>query len=174
MSEVFIGSDWHLGHKNLHQYRTHINSIDENYQFLGDNWKLKKRDTAIFLGDMCFEPRAFAFLQSLPAAKKILVMGNHDWERFNVNKADILDTFDDIHGIRAYKNTWLTHCPMHASELRKKTHNVHGHIHIEETNPQVRDDARYVNVNVDVMYPKTGEIILNWQHLMELVEKGEY
>lgn len=182
MSRIYISSDWHLGHANISKFgqRDHIVTVQDNYDWIGDNYDLRKRDSLILLGDICFEPEALTFIQSLPAEKKILIGGNHDWERFNVNMFDVAKTFDVVTGLKSYgskKNntkSWLSHCPIHPSEMRGKEYNVHGHIHDEATNPEVTEDARYVNVNVDVLYPKTGKVVINWQELMDKVKAGTY
>lgn len=182
MSRVYLGSDWHLGHKNIAKYgqRTHIETIDDNYSWIADNYQLTNRDTLFLLGDIVFEERALFFLQSLPG-QKYLIGGNHDFERGpHVDMYEVARTFDGVWGMRSYGNSkndtkcWLTHCPIHESEMRRKNYNVHGHIHNEETNHIIRADKRYVNVNVDVMWPKEQQVCMNFQELMEKVKKGDY
>ena len=169
---MFMGSDFHLGHRSIGKYRDGVSSPEENYEFIADNWPLKKKKQHVFLlGDMVFEKEAFAFLQSLPGTKH-LIMGNHDWERFRVDPVDIHNTFETVKAFRAYKGNWLSHCPMDISEMRRKKFNIHGHIHDESTNPKIAKDPRYYNVNVDVMYPKYKEIIMNTSVIREECEKG--
>jgi calcineurin-like phosphoesterase family protein len=170
MSCVYISSDWHLGHKNIPQYRSHVTSVEDNYTFIGDNYTLRERDILILLGDIVFEPKAFEFIQKLPAAKKVLVLGNHDWERFKANMSDIASTFNEVVGVKTYKHCWLTHMPIVESEFRGKILNIHGHIHNEERNPEIRDNPSYVNVNVDVIYAKHKKIVLEWGVMMEMAK----
>lgn len=180
MSRVYFSSDWHLGHKNLSDFgQRPITDVKSNYEFIGDNYDLNKKDTLYLLGDIVFEPEALEFIQTLPADKKHLVIGNHDWERFNVNMFDLAKTFDSVLGIKSYGSSkqktksWLTHAPIHESELRGKYFNVHGHIHTEDVNPEIRDNPSYINVNVDVLWPKYEKVIINWQELMQL-HKSEF
>ncbi len=170
MSRVYLSSDWHLGHKNLHKFGQRPGvSVDDNYDFIGDNYNLCKRDHLILLGDIIFEERAFKFVQSLTAASKRLVIGNHDWERFKGSMSDVAETFDSVHGALAYGRkeckSWLTHIPIHPSEMRGKRLNIHGHLHVPEENLDVTDDPLYFNVNVDSLYPSTGEILINYQEI---------
>ena len=180
MSRVYFSSDWHLGHRNLHQFgQRPIESVKDNYEFIGDNYSLTKRDTLYLLGDIVFEPEALTFIQSLPAEKKYLIIGNHDWERFNINMFDLAKTFDSVHGLKSYGSnnaktkSWLSHAPIHESEMRGKYFNVHGHIHNDDFNPEIRDHASYINVNVDSLWPRYKKAVINWQELMEL-HKSEH
>lgn len=45
----------------------------------------------------------------------------------------------------SYKNTWISHCPIHPQELRNRDGNIHGHLH-----NSIVPDLRYFNVNLDV------------------------
>ena len=166
---VYICSDFHLGHKNLHTFSPRpIYSVSDNYDFIKENWVATKRDNVFLLGDIIFEDEAFDFIQSLPAAQKILVLGNHDYERFKPDFKKLISTFDDIKGVRSYKNTWLTHVPMHQTELRQKFINVHGHIHDATTAQDIADNPRYFNVNVDVLWPKYNSIMLDFQYIKRI------
>lgn len=175
MSLVYVGSDFHLGHKNIAKFgQRPFEDHEENYQFIGDNYHLTKRDTLYLLGDIVFEEKALEFIQKLPAIKKILIPGNHEWQNFTPNMYDVAKTFDEIRGPTSYKGTWLSHFPIVESEFFRKQFNVHGHIHKEDSNPEIRDNPKYINVNVDYMYPKYGKVVMNWQELMEMAKNGKY
>lgn len=176
MSNVWFTSDWHLGHTNLHEYQVrgdgYVTDVDKNYEWLEANWKAGwKRDHVYFLGDMIFEDRAIDFLDSLPAAKKVLILGNHDYERFTPDYEKLFKTFDEVKGMRSYKNTWLTHCPIHQEEMRRKFVNIHGHLHDPSASPEITANPRYFNVNVDCIYPKYGQTMLNFQFIRNEVWK---
>lgn len=78
MSNVYLISDLHLGHKNIANHRKCVSSEEENYWILRDNWHkvVTKRDTVYMLGDVCFTEDRLRDL-SLWAGRKILIAGNH-------------------------------------------------------------------------------------------------
>ena len=126
MSKVFFTSDWHFGHKAILKYRD-FNSIEEHNKTFIDNFNkvVKKRDTVFFLGDIAFTRESLELLKELNFCKKILYLGNHD-------TLDVLlyrEYFDEVHALRSYKNFWVTHCPIHPSELRNRIGCIHGHLH---------------------------------------------
>jgi len=166
-------SDWHLSHANLHKFgHRDISSVDDNYEFLAEHYNGTKRDHVIFCGDMIMADydRALAFIDKLPAKKKTLIVGNHDWERTKIDLRKVIDVFDDIGGIRSMKGTWVSHAPIHPCELDRRWLNIHGHLHdptYEPTLP-VTNDPRYFNVNVDELYPKYGEIMLEFNFIKDV------
>jgi len=143
MSRVFGTSDWHLGHKAICKYRKMFKDITEHDQTLIDNYKkvVKKRDTCYFFGDICFTDASLELMRDLPG-KKILIMGNHDGQNMK-DKKRLWEVFDDIISFKSYKGAWLSHCPIHESELRTK-YNIHGHTHSATV-----DDERYFNICVE-------------------------
>ena len=187
MSQLLIGSDWHLGQNSTpkmiretqdpsvkQRFDVPWETKEQNYDFIGDNYFGTKRDALWLLGDIIFEPEALEFIQKLPAAKKILIPGNHDWQKFDVNMFDLAKTFTQVRGTTSFKRCWLSHFPIHESEFWRKDFNIHGHIHDEMKNEEIRDNPRYVNVNVDVLWPKEKKIMINFQQLLEKASKGEY
>jgi calcineurin-like phosphoesterase family protein len=59
----------------------------------------------------------------------------------------------------SYKNTWITHCPIHPQEIRGRQGVIHGHLHGDVVKETIWDeinckniyleDKRYFNVNLD-------------------------
>lgn len=148
MSRTYFSSDWHLGHKNILKWRTQFKSVDEHDDVIIENHKkvITKRDILVVLGDVAFTKEALFRVAEIPAIKKVLILGNHDTEnRGGITMSDLLLVFDEVHAMKkgSYQGTgfWLTHCPMHHSELRGKPFNIHGHTH-----SSVIDDPRYINV----------------------------
>jgi calcineurin-like phosphoesterase family protein len=142
MANVWITSDWHRGHKNICNFRKEFSSELEHREFVAKNFKRKvhKRDKTFFLGDMNFTEEALEGFKELPG-RKVLILGNHDSDsNKRPSMAQLLEVFDEIHGMYKYKEFWLTHCPMHPDELRGKA-NIHGHTH-----NLVIDDNRYLNI----------------------------
>jgi|SaaInlV_200m_DNA_6_1039755.scaffolds.fasta_scaffold21515_3 calcineurin-like phosphoesterase family protein len=137
MSRVFFISDLHIGHKNVHTFRTQFSSEAEHREYIVDCWnsKVTKRDKVYVLGDAVFTMEGIATINSLHGSKT-LIRGNHD----NLDTTAYLKCFDQVEGMVKYKFFWLTHSPMHPVELRGKV-NIHGHVHFATIN-----DIRYENV----------------------------
>lgn len=164
MSNIYVSSDWHIGHKNIHRFRDPKHGFPiqfenelEHRRWIMDFAKdlLRKRDTLILLGDICMSEEAFDEVDSLPC-KKILVKGNHD-----IPKSDRYSIFDEIHGMIKYKGTWLTHSPIHPNELWGKV-NLHGHVHSNTV-----DDDRYVNCCVEGLVSSYGAPIVKFNKIKE-------
>lgn len=148
MSRTYFSSDWHLGHKNILRWRTQFKDISEHDRCIIENHKkvITKRDRLIVLGDVAFTKEALSSVDEIQCEKKILVLGNHCTEgRGDITIEDLLLVFDEVHSMKkgSYQKVgfWMTHCPMHPSELRGKPFNIHGHTH-----SAVIDDPRYINV----------------------------
>jgi calcineurin-like phosphoesterase family protein len=86
------------------------------------------------MGDIAFSEEGLEKLNRLRhCQKKVLYLGNHD----TLPTEKYLEYFDEVHAIRSYKNFWLSHCPIHPQEMRKRIGNIHGHLHAS-----VLDDSR--------------------------------
>lgn len=146
MANVLFCSDYHLGHGNIIKYREEFTSHDEMQSKLKKNWhkKVTKRDIVFCLGDMLISKEAIQEFKTWTAFKKVLILGNHCTERNNITVSDLLEAFDEIHGVLKYKEFWLTHTPIHPAELRGKI-NIHGHVHNHSI-----DDNRYINACPEV------------------------
>ena len=145
MSQVFLISDLHLGHRTVlgfaDNYRAKalgVDTIEQHDEKICDLWNqtVKKRDLVIVLGDLGW---TFNLLKDLPGRKKVL-LGNHD--KFNASK--YLEVFEDIIGPVKYKRHWLSHFPIHADELFGKKV-LHGHTHSQGIN-----DSRYINLCIEM------------------------
>ena len=69
-------------------------------------------------------------------------MGNHDSRKLYSEKR--LPNLELQLPLYSYKNFWLSHCPIHPQEMRKRTGNIHGHLH-----KALLDDDRYFEVGLD-------------------------
>ena len=140
-------ADPHLGHKNIHNFRSFVESSEDNTrQFLAEAAKkLHKRSITYFLGDVAFDDASLALIDALQG-KKILIKGNHDDK---VSTAFQSLVFDQIHGLFKYKKFWLSHAPIHPAELRGKI-NLHGHVHSATVKRFGFIDRRYMNLCPDV------------------------
>lgn len=145
MNTLFY-SDPHLGHANILKFREGFQTLEEHYEVLAHNYNqtVSPKDIVYFLGDVTFTREALYQLKTWNG-RKILILGNHDTDReVNINDLVVSGVYEEIHSLKKYKSDyWLTHCPIHPSELRGRL-NIHGHTH-----NYVVDDPRYLNVCVD-------------------------
>lgn len=156
---VYFCSDFHLSHKNIAKFRPFVKDVEDNTRLLIDSWNLhiKKNDVVYCLGDMAFDKNGLDALGNLKG-RKILIRGNHcDF----VSIGDLINVFEEVHGMISYKRLWLTHCPIHPHEMRGRVANVHGHVHTKSIKKKTwygawKDDPQYINTCVDHVYEKTG------------------
>ena len=147
MSKVWFGSDFHIGHTNIHKFRCVKNGFPIDftsefehrewlYDFINDN--IKKRDVLYLLGDIVFTEEALLSFKKFPF-RKVLIKGNHDL----IKHQEYTRVFDQIHGLTRYKGDWLSHAPIHPAELRGRKC-LHGHVH-----NQTLPDPNYINCCVE-------------------------
>ena len=189
MANIWFTSDLHDGHRNIGTYRSslapEVTCVDSNREFIRSKWRAKKKDKVIILGDCCFAKDSHLFMQTLLGNKE-LVLGNHDLENTSRNSlSELQEAFTKICGVRKWgsknKNTktgeslgkfWLQHTPIHPNELRG-IRQLHGHIHDKDKDfmniGSSNYDSRYINVNMDVLLPRTGEIMIDLKELEDYV-----
>lgn len=141
-----------LGHDSIlkfaKEYRSWADTVLEHDHILIERIRSvcrSKRDILYILGDVAMDVTKLEMLDEIPA-KKILVRGNHD----NYDIKEYLKYFDKVEGFVRYKQSWLSHCPIHPDELRGRV-NVHGHVHGNSIRNKytLEYDPRYVNVCVE-------------------------
>lgn len=161
MSNVYFTSDLHLKHKGI----LHFSKGFRNTKSLAehDNWVIGQintvvtpRDKLFILGDVAFSEEGLKLIANIRTKNLHLVLGNHD-------KLDIelyLKYFQKVSGTTKYKGHWLSHFPMHESELWGKP-NIHGHTHTNFI-----DDPRYINVCTETSHglPVSFETIKSGSH----------
>lgn len=151
MGQVYIASDFHLGHRNIHKFRCTEKGFFRDFtdeathrEWLKQYWcsVVTKRCKVFLLGDICFTQEALDDFKTWPGTK-VLIAGNHDLD--NVSMKEIVESgvYSEIHSLLRYKEFWLSHAPIHESELRGKK-NCHGHTHYYKV-----DDWRYYNCCVE-------------------------
>ncbi len=125
MSHVYFIGDMHFGHTGIERFRTQFPSETVHRQYIMDNWTslIRKRDVVYVMGDAAFTHDGLTDIGKL-SGRKILVRGNHDM----LPADDYLKVFTEMYGAYAWKGMWLTHVPIHPTELLGRT-NVHGHCH---------------------------------------------
>lgn len=141
MSEIFVISDLHLGHRNIikaFRYKD-FQTIEEHDAAIQSLWNstVSKRDVVLMLGDIVWHKVNWQILKELNGMKR-LIMGNHD----SVSLKDAYQYFHSIHGSYKKGDIVFTHIPIHPQELvyRNWKYNVHGHTHAKSV-----DDWRYFN-----------------------------
>jgi len=143
MSHVYMTSDWHFGHQDITKFRTQFPSMTfmEDYVLENALGLVTKRDILYCIGDMAFDKRGLMKLRELPC-RKILIHGNHD----TLTTADYLIVFDEVRGVMPVHEFWLTHIPIHPTELYRRA-NIHGHCHRGGPNQHQTDKDwhRYYN-----------------------------
>lgn len=140
----YICSDLHLGHHNVHNFRDGFSSAEEHHELVFNNLKeiQGKRTYLILLGDIAFTKDWLNRVGELKFGRTVLILGNHDNEKKKkILIKDIANTYDEVYSLKSYKNCWLTHCPIHPTEIRTKDLVIHGHTH-----PYLILDRRYRNV----------------------------
>jgi len=144
MSRVFGLGDTHFGHKSILKYRTEFKTVQEHDDFIINNINktIGKRDTFILFGDIAFDKTGIETLKRIKFCnKKILILGNHCAQHMNKEETkEYFSLFDEVIGSKKWKGAWLTHIPIHESELRN-SYCIHGHTH-----NAIVDDTRYVSV----------------------------
>lgn len=158
MSHVYMAADLHLGHKNIHNFRTQFASAEEHDATVKENFEsiLTKKDKLFLLGDIAFTRDALEWVKSLPC-NKVLICGNHDTDR-DVTMKELADVYDEIHSLYVYKGWWLSHCPIHPAEVRGKNGVIYGHCH---NKPVADNNMICVSLEHTDMKPiKFSEVIL--------------
>lgn len=157
MSELFFAADHHFCHgavitftdKNGNKYRD-FPDIDTMHQHIitKHNSVVGKNDTVYFLGDVSFSPEGLEFLNEMNGVKH-LIMGNHD--KFDSHL--YLKYFKSIHGGFKKHNIFMSHIPIHPSQLntsRGWACNIHGHLHADRIKHKSETlDLRYYNVSME-------------------------
>ena len=182
MSNLFMISDLHFGHKNIMKFAgdyRHGDCPESNIQSIIDMWnhKVNKKDKVYVLGDTAFTQDGFDALDEL-AGRKVLIRGNHD----NYFKTeDWLKHFESVESLVKYKGFWLSHAPIHPCELRGKQ-NIHGHVHqnsVMKSGIDTQADVRYINVCVEnvggapIEFNRIQEGERGWLHKWTSEEKLE-
>lgn len=149
MSNIYLCSDLHIGHKNINKFRCEdkgffrgFASEQEHREWLYSNLSnLTKRDILICLGDIAFDREALLDFHENVHCIKWLVIGNHDLTLTKQTKDDYFKVFDRIEGFMKYKGYWFSHAPIHPNELRGRP-NIYGHVHYAT----LGDKSNYFNV----------------------------
>lgn len=176
MSNIWLCSDLHFGHKNIQRFRGGIQSEEDNRQLICYDWKqlVGKKDDVYVLGDAAFTMDTLHEFGSLPGYRKFLVRGNHDC----LDTSVYLKYFTQVYGLLKYKEFWLSHAPIHPDELRGKV-NLHGHVHYESirkpfnpaTDVKQELDPRYFNCCVENVLELKGRRLISLEEIRECIKR---
>lgn len=128
MSNVRFIADLHLGHTWMATHRG-FQEVSHHDEHIIEQWNsvVNKRDLTYILGDVTMESSEHYYKLDLLNGRKIVILGNHDLPK---HIPQLLKHVDKVAGMASYKGIWLTHCPVHPSELEYRvSRNIHGHIH---------------------------------------------
>lgn len=156
---VLLIADTHFGHKDVHKkFRPQFENVDHHDQYVKSRIIEGggRRDTLYILGDVVIDRKAIHHLRDICAHYQYVrvVLGNHDSKERKTTPT-VRELFDagveEVYGIRDYKHTWLSHCPIHPQEFRDRRLNIHGHIHERTVNWTTINapDDRYFNVSCE-------------------------
>jgi len=168
----YFTSDLHLGHKAIVKYRSQFNTAEEHDEYwLQKMEKLGKRDILFVLGDFLFDgPNYDKYILRIRKMKvRIkLVFGNHDslllYKEVNQKPQSPEGSIELQLPLFSYKNTWISHCPIHPKELRNRRGCIHGHLH-----NSVLDDPN--EVYFDVCPEKHNFEFVKWEEINEFYNK---
>ena len=157
MSTVRFIADLHLGHDNMAKRRGFQSTADHDNHIISRwNSVVSKRDLTYILGDVTMESKSHYQALDKLNGRKIVVLGNHDKAS---HVKDLLNHVESVSGMVKYKGIFLTHCPIHPRELEYRvSHNIHGHIHSNYVEYDVRlfgikivsrVDRRYICVSCE-------------------------
>lgn len=136
MSNNWIVSDTHFGHKNIITFKDNegnlirpFQSVEEMDETMVKNWNdvVKPNDRVYHLGDVVINRKALPILNRLNG-RKCLIKGNHDLFKLQ----DYLPYFDDIRAYRVFPEHGIifSHIPIYSGQLEGRfKRNVHGHCH---------------------------------------------
>ncbi len=181
MANVWFISDTHISHKNIGNFRKEVGSEQGNRDYIKLWWDrlVTKRDLVWVLGDSAFDEEGIDWLAELKGEKR-LVRGNH----CDLPTTSYLRAFSEIYGLVKYKGMWLSHAPIHPSELRGKV-NCHGHVHYYNIKELVVagdghtvvesrfDDKRYLNCCVENFSRELGRPLASLDEVRNYFKTGK-
>lgn len=152
MSNTFLISDTHFGHRNIVNFESRIregeklrplwDTVEEMNEDLISRWNsvVRPSDLVYHLGDFYSSSKKNIHIAGRLNGRKKLVMGNHEHGKAK----DYLIYFEDVMGYKELDRHILTHIPVHESQKYRFRANIHGHLHEHNI-----DDPWYINVSCE-------------------------
>jgi calcineurin-like phosphoesterase family protein len=175
---IWIWSDLHFGHNNIIKFSDRpYKDVLEMDEMLIQNFNnlVGPDDISIWVGDVSFRAaeQTRKIIYRL-AGYKILVVGNHDFEK---KKGLRHMAFDEVHIVYNLKiddtHVAFTHYPM--DNLPDSWVNIHGHVHKHGHHADEVKSTSHVNVNcefIDYKPINLGTLIGEINNIVELKKQG--
>jgi calcineurin-like phosphoesterase family protein len=154
MSNVFLTSDSHWGHKGVCEFMQNDgvtklrpwDTAEEMDEEMVKRWNdtVRPNDKVYHLGDVAINRKALPILARLNGIK-VLIKGNHDIFRLE----EYTPYFKDIRGSHLLDGKICTHIPVHPASLYRFPVNIHGHLHSNRVMLEDKIDPRYQSVCVE-------------------------
>lgn len=153
-ARTWVVSDTHFGHRNIVDF-CHRPTDHENVMM--EEWarEVPADATVLHLGDLAYRNNAFfknMIAPHLTGARKLLVRGNHDKQRFSFYRDSgfkLVRPFEMRYGSRRVS---FSHYPLRSAPPANQVH-IHGHIHNKGyggvKTPFVPFAAGQINVSVE-------------------------
>lgn len=161
---VWLTSDWHFNHAEIIGFsdRPFHNVQSMNNALFAQLRRVQKNELLVILGDVIFnadEDETAEMLISMPA-KKILVTGNHDFEKYGKSKFAQIDyVFEAVVPFLTYegrqgRHVMMTHYPVVLPEHYNGNPviNYHGHLHQWHMPLDEARRVKHINVGWDATH----------------------
>lgn len=130
----------HFGHPFIARLRGFQDEYQhDEYLIEQYNSVVGRKDLVYILGDITMENPDYYYQLDRLNGRKIVVLGNHDKPK---DVPELLKYVESVAGMIKYKGCFLTHAPIHPSEVSFCRFNLHSHIHSNELH-QVYVPERY-------------------------------
>jgi calcineurin-like phosphoesterase family protein len=146
--ERWLISDTHFGHEKIILYESRpFSTIQEMDRTIIKNWNesINKKDKVFLLGDFCFRYGREKVEKLVKRLKgyKILIIGNHDYDRSNAWWSEV--GFNEVSRYPIIVDEFyiFSHYPLYINKNMPYV-NVHGHLHSKNM-----DDNQHINVGVE-------------------------
>jgi len=160
IENTWLWSDLHFFHKNIIEFSDRpYPDVETMNEHLVANFNdyVQPDDTSIWVGDVGFSnDTAINELLDQCNGYKILIVGNHDFNKKKLRKLN----FNEVHLLQhiqtPYVDLVLTHYPM--DNLPVPYFNVHGHLHAYPPNNYFSNSLQHINVNCEFIDYKPTEL----------------
>lgn len=162
MSNTFVVSDWHFSHVGATVWKfpdgtkqRPFDTIEEMDEAIVErhNAVVRPNDKVYVLGDCAINKRGLKHIGRLNG-DKVLIKGNHDIFPLS----EFTPYFRDIRAYHLMDKILLAHIPVHPASLARWRGQIHGHLHTDIVQKDVKitedwtarvNDTRYFNVSVE-------------------------
>jgi calcineurin-like phosphoesterase family protein len=161
MSNTFLVSDTHFGHKNICVFKNYDGSplrpwdnVDEMDEEMVKRWNdtVKPNDKVYHCGDVVINRKSLEIISRLNG-DKVLIKGNHDIFKLS----DYMKYFRDIRAYHVLNGFILSHVPIERNSVARFRKNIHGHTHgnqvmLPESVDPVTGKIIYSKDKIDPLY----------------------